>query len=1468
MFSIPQYCLLSFVNEKKELDFAVSAREAAKSDRVVSVLKLRRGRDYYDISSSAHEDIAKESVLLPFPKAQLLGKTFIEKNQLQKVKVIVTKDVMEASETKYYQRFPLKRDQTQLSKRAPALTTRQQRKTDKLLNVKTPLTIEDQKKRNLPKFVRNTTTNLRFDLHALHPSNPAPEIKRQLSSHFERADSGLAVSNSYQKKNLLQLITDFCSHCRLVVGDFSALKEPRLKAINLVPQKQETEEAISLLYEVEAILPTSQSMLHLLLKAFLTIVRWLQSLQAKSLFSLKHLLQIEVRAARSLELDAVLLRSLQRLMKLVDNIEDHMDEYHSNQLSVIYSELCVLIVKNDLSMQEWFLFFCRYYDEFAKHSKYQSLLEQVHLEIFKKLQFGDNVEVKNSQPNLYASFMKEKVTSQLGMSSNFWAHLVDAMGKFIKANDRMLDTASVLAICPNIVGKPTSLGKGFALAAIKIIITDQMVKNVMQLSKIEEINSVHAELLNQKELLPFFIYFIQALNQKSGDFRKFEGRGYPWIDKFIERYMFLTPSESLENLQIKLPGFAKYLEERDKLCYLVSKNKDEEFANSILAVANLQQPESLLMMEGPELPAALQPAVIERHKKRFNFFVFLINECYLLYSLDTEPEMLANFKKVFQRIKGLLAKKLERREYMLLEGLFSNFLGFDCMSLSASQSESEIRTRSMMVLATVKMLEISNPKHILHFGAESITTKEQLAALPGPAEEDGRVLASIAYEKLTASETYMMKQAFGDVSSMNRCGCGYTYFIGNCGRPAFERECPSCKIKIGGVGHKFANETNKNIYFQEYILEFEELERLSGKTYQRRDFSNLDPDLSLRFCMNGPIFRFVEFFAHTRYAFELYFQTQKHQALLQSYIGDGPDYLVRVCQQDIEVLQQLHKSLTKACIWMSLVFTQMNIHRESKRPNPRNADGQTIVVKDDPMSRNNQERALALEIYPHYQKAEELIDSCVSEVKTVQSGVLGCKKLVFEWVAKMASISDFANNELETDLRIITGLRLESEVSIDELSKKISNYYPGDDQFMLLKFVIKYDEILQIFRDMFNDHILLNRLLQDKLDCRISWSQACRLTVGDFTPLKDKHRIVHEEDEHLLRAHGNDAELAAVFARVAAWWGKIVLLRDRFPEVFDFRFLCHGNSLPEEKIIEMTDINKARLTYYLVDEQHVESLTMPSILQTFSKFQNDSLASMKKLYQKVNGAIPLTTAVQTAKRSEIIGLSSSLEAFLRQNAINNTKFNKDTDIVFNLPLVEAQLAEDVFFGRCMLSFEEGARQQVTYFMSCGFIFPIVKQLAQRYPQLPLNSSDEAELRGMTEADPSGIFTQFARAVKAVKNNVCITVNGMSVNLQSVSHLYNLIEDRVYPAVVSQVDPSTLTCLDERSSLEVLRLTADEKMRGWLKKLVCRHLSHIHHDQVLNMSVADCLEYTDDVDVDGSDLPRYFVLSNLINLLRD
>lgn len=134
----------------------------------------------------------------------------------------------------------------------------------------------------------------------------------------------------------------------------------------------------------------------------------------------------------------------------------------------------------------------------------------------------------------------------------------------------------------------------------------------------------------------------------------------------------------------------------------------------------------------------------------------------------------------------------------------------------------------------------------------------------------------------------------------------------------------------------------------------------------------------------------------------------------------------------------------------------------------------------------------------------------------------------------------------------------------------------------------------------------------DNFDCYVTWKEACGLSVGEL--FGSESMISDEKSEKIIRTHGNDKKLKGLFDEFANEWNAMVGLRDRYPVLLNFRFMCHGDAMSEQMATEITDPVKSKIAYFLVTESNVESLAINSVLQTLSKIQNEVLTAFTKQF--------------------------------------------------------------------------------------------------------------------------------------------------------------------------------------------------------------------------------------------------------------
>lgn len=164
--------------------------------------------------------------------------------------------------------------------------------------------------------------------------------------------------------------------------------------------------------------------------------------------------------------------------------------------------------------------------------------------------------------------------------------------------------------------------------------------------------------------------------------------------------------------------------------------------------------------------------------------------------------------------------------------------------------------------------------------------------------------------------------------------------------------------------------------------------------------------------------------------------------------------------------------------------------------------------------------------------------------------------------------------------------------------------------------VIRHEDVLTVLKDLLYSHIDLANYLEYLFDFRISYEMACSINMSelisteidqgqnssppDSTP---KQQEFYNTRILLLQRCNGDQILESKFSRVKKAWQSILVLREKFPDLFEFRFLCHAEEMGDERINEIMQ-GTSKLIYFLPNEKYAESLFISATLQTLAKIQN------------------------------------------------------------------------------------------------------------------------------------------------------------------------------------------------------------------------------------------------------------------------
>ena len=223
-------------------------------------------------------------------------------------------------------------------------------------------------------------------------------------------------------------------------------------------------------------------------------------------------------------------------------------------------------------------------------------------------------------------------------------------------------------------------------------------------------------------------------------------------------------------------------------------------------------------------------------------------------------------------------------------------------------------------------------------------------------------------------------------------------------------------------------------------------------------------------------------------------------------------------------------------------------------------------------------------------------------------------------------MDDFRLSLPQVDLRVVTGLKYQViETTPEEQHKQFERSLEAvegtNEHCKLIRYLLIHYDFLKNFKSILSAFLSLSNYLMDKFDCNVTWKEACGLSVGEL--FGSESMISEERSESIVATHGNDKKLKELFSNFADEWNAMVGLRDRYPVLLNFRFMCHGDAMSEQMATEITDPAKSKVAYLWVTESNVESLAINSVLQTLSKIQNDVLTAFTKQFSQVNGIKPV-----------------------------------------------------------------------------------------------------------------------------------------------------------------------------------------------------------------------------------------------------
>lgn len=238
--------------------------------------------------------------------------------------------------------------------------------------------------------------------------------------------------------------------------------------------------------------------------------------------------------------------------------------------------------------------------------------------------------------------------------------------------------------------------------------------------------------------------------------------------------------------------------------------------------------------------------------------------------------------------------------------------------------------------------------------------------------------------------------------------------------------------------------------------------------------------------------------------------------------------------------------------------------------------------------------------------------------------------------------------------------------------------------------VMRHEDVLTVLKDLLYSHIDLANYLEYVFDFRISYEMACSINISELTSTEIDENAnstpagsslseleFYSRRRLLLERCNGDKILETKFSKVKKAWSTILGLRERFPDLFEFRFLCHAEEMGDERIHEIMQ-GTSKLIYFLPNEKYAESLFITATLQTLAKIQNKFIQENPSQFFRANFSKPSKMGVQGASKSDIVELASPLLEVLNRCSYSNLKFGKDGELVWNIDMIERELSIELF----------------------------------------------------------------------------------------------------------------------------------------------------------------------------------------------
>jgi nucleoside-triphosphatase THEP1 len=678
---------------------------------------------------------------------------------------------------------------------------------------------------------------------------------------------------------------------------------------------------------------------------------------------------------------------------------------------------------------------------------------------------------------------------------------------------------------------------------------------------------------------------------------------------------------------------------------------------------------------------------------RLSIVQFFINKIYLSFSNPKFTESLTynQIVIIFEKIKDDLKESLGEQSCIFIKNLVYNFSKdkTSFFKIDSKMDLSKIGIFAIIMQVFNLLISSTNNKtnifpYLQIFKNQTdnystlINSLDNLKSnfIPGgfPDTQDDTILDKIKH----VNENF---EVYGTQLGLYECSCGYLYTIGDCTKPYYLGDCPSCKQKIGGLGHVLQareghicliNADNRNDANRKQLT----IEHLIKKLKNSPGYhSKMSDEISLQYSIRGLSavgFRFFNFINNSIMYILIELGIIKDKDFLKFLPNNkiknysGVEYLKSHLPSDMTKLGELLK-VKESYIFMMLVLSDIEAFISSNFEN-KNISFNLKSFSD----RENYENFIQSNfITPKLDK----IHAEIQEYKT---------KYSLDKNISFSKILEESFNEKQ-----IANLPCKEYMRIFRITK-IGNWEDLKSEFLKMSLASSSNQkrnhqFMKIIIQRFEDFILLSNLypivsftnyMLNLCNYRLSRQEAKEKTINDIIQ--------------------GDSIAEKLFLEFSKAWENISHRCTQYS--------C--KNLPPLKKIN----REMPISFVLLDDRELGyGMYMASALQQLGQIQNEVMEAIVYLikedtsYQLWSNVDINKYPIQKFSPHEIIMHETNVECIYSMTNnlakfydIYNPNFGQGSSVLYNFEKIEQELATTLLTNKKMLNYEDLSKIQYKF----------------------------------------------------------------------------------------------------------------------------------------------------------------------------